>query len=281
MNIQNVVTTFSLSEPNDRFGSQASYIGDGKKGYVPLYTINLPKRTYEYVNYRTLAIDKNALDEIGNLLPERFKDSIKASKLEGNVLGKLFTKDLRLWIDSEPKYELIPENNNRGYQRGLSNFDYVINYAGPCEYYIGSNIYITHYGAMFHVVHRGTISLVEPLWVLVTKKKYVRLVRMKWLLGEKIPNNWIEMWINPKLDVTDSKWKSLRTKYRSSIKSLLVSKNIRIVEKSDILETLFNTTEVPKFRSPKEYKAWLSGIAESYLSTVYRRSSVNELISIL
>lgn len=290
VNIKNHITTFKLSESNSGFNTRSSYVGSGKSGYVPLYAINLPDdhSYYNTVNqmswYQENSTEgkaiKEKVKELNKLIPYSIVGSLAVMQPWNDKFGTKIVADIRSWIDSDVAYELNPQYLTS--YSDLSDFMEVIDSQAPIRYRIGSNYYITHYGAMFHIAVDGVSRvLVDPVYVLVTKKKYVKAIRIKWLLGEKIPNNWIEMWVHPQLDVTNSKWKSLRKEYKASIKALLISKNIRIVEKSDIIETLFNTTEVPKFRSPKEYKAWLNSIANSYLSTVYRRSSENELISIL
>jgi hypothetical protein len=276
VDIQKATSIFNLCSRTGAFSSNSSYVGDGRKGYSPLYAIGTPNihRGYYYTSSgfpRQLKELISTCEEI----PEFVKDTINLSSV--NTAEKMisFTKSYRdalyKWFDHPVAYEAYP-NIPILNSRGLANFDYSAGSRMALHYDLGRSMYSVQHGCMFQKIGWLSTDLgqeVTPLWCTVVKTADIPLIRRMLFAGERIPNTMVEFWVSPELDTSNgklSRWKSIRTLYRKRIKPKLIEKGIKIVEKNDIMETLFNQIEVPTFTSPKQYKSWLASKSATFLA---------------
>lgn len=281
--IRRVLKVIDAVESNAEFDEDDYYVDSGSD-IVPLYAVNmlLKVRGLPYNKEAAEAVTK--IREISPFMGENLNSYRWGGGDDYVQNAKNLCEDIQAWIDSIVGYH--SRESYSIYYDSLANFKLAVDVLKPAMYRVGKQKYITHFGAMLAQVEN---DLQEPLWMMVTKRKYVKLIRLKLVLGEKIPNNWIQCWINPHFDTKyakDSKYKSVRKKFNDIVKPELEKNHIKLVYRHDIMKVLFKQEELPKFKRPREYKDWLKKIGNDFLTNEssswrYSRLRDDKLVSVI
>jgi hypothetical protein len=303
-NLHRVISNYIYSEFTASC-HRATFVGKGDKEYIPLYALDFPVKISERFDYHFDNLDyntvkKNLLDDprIPNfiaetIMPSNFMESIVRSPRQMAHNLDRYIKDIYEWLnDDNLRYLACTDPKIDFY--GTSQVKEVFNFIGSGDLTVGRFNFQSHFGALFH--NKGNPSSdgtqdLEAVYCLVTKRENAPLIKRLYFLGLPIPNELLEMWVSPHLDPQEakaSKWKYIRTAFRKHVKPLLKDKQIPIIEREDIFDQLFTIPKLPTFKSPREYKEWLSDFGNRYLRwldhNIYadgRPKNTNDLESIL
>jgi hypothetical protein len=256
----------------DTFSYEGKFFGNGKKGYVPLYSVIPPADSQG-------GSIKNEIDRLyGDNLTDLEKSMIykikyySPSNITESILG--FKEDLLEWLNIDCKYSLKNPNFPMKYSYKLSNVASSLISTSSIRHDIGAKTYHINYGMMY------CESTKEILYSLVVKKEHIKLIKLLLLLKMPIPNNIVQMWVNPTFNTTNgklSKWKSLRSIYKRTIEPILKEKGVKTVYIDDIVGELYNRVTKPKVNSLKEYNTWISRVTSEFLRSKRNSDNENEL----
>ncbi len=121
---------------------------------------------------------------------------------------------------------------------------------------------------------------IEPMYSVMVKKEYLSYVRACLLTNTPLPVEILELWVDSKLDKTDSDYK-IRPTFIKSIRTPFKNAGMKIQVFDNLFETMYARLKMPKFKNIQERMEWIKELSaklmdeERVLTGIKSREQIN------
>jgi hypothetical protein len=142
------------------------------------------------------------------------------------------------WINHIPDKQLfIPNSYYHGYESNmLTPYQFLkkrVFGVIPSYVFISSvnQVYAFPFMLLQSISNSVNNTKFKFLFSLMVRKDKVKEIKLKWLLGLKIPTHYFQLWVSEGFDTKNTCSKPLRKWYRTHVKTAIQEKGIQIIEK--------------------------------------------------
>lgn len=105
----------------------------------------------------------------------------------------------------------------------------------------------------------------DIIFTLVVKNEFIPYVKACYIFNEPVDTCVFEFWVKKGFDTKDTTYRRLRPRYRKEIKPLILDYGIPIIEKDNIYDELYNSINLPEFKTISDSKEWLNKLTSEAL----------------
>ena len=262
-------------------------IGSYKKNFVPLTAINRP--SYDNNNISAISFDPKYKDiakhyeslsfPVKKALISMCRQIMNASRWNSLIIKDsknyydaldIVKKNFDKYIKDPFYYKIIEHSNNWGdtsYYDDL--FDHFWKGEMNNQVTFRSRSYPLSYSVSPYLLSSWNKENgnMEILVAIVTKPKYMPIIRASFILDEPIDTRLLQLWVRDDFDIPHTEFKNIRPRYRKQIKAVCADAGMPIIDvtKKDFL-SLFNHYTMPKTNNPKEYKECTSNLYNQFIT---------------
>lgn len=133
--------------------------------------------------------------------------------------------------------------------------------------------FLTNFYYMAKLNEHNSVFWLEPMFSLMVKKEYIAFVRACMMTNTPIPVELLELWIDEKLDKTDSEYK-IRPTFVKYIKTPFREAGVRVVVHENLFDIMYEKPALPKHRNVAERNSWVNELSVRLLDIERREKGI-------